>query len=435
LARVGRVAELFAGVGGFRLGLEGSPDHEHPWQMRWPGSGRRRWHVTWSNQWEPASARVQHASACYEDRFSGRGHLNRDFVAAVKDMKKGRLDLPTVDLVVGGFPCQDYSVAKTLGRAVGLAGDKGALWWAIRDFVRLTEPRLVLLENVDRLLKSPAGARGRDFAVILDSLQKLGYQVEWRVVNAASYGYPQRRRRVFLAAQVEGVARRTGANEYVISDGALARALPIEPGEETPEEFDLRRFIRSQRDPEERSPFKNAGMASGGIVWTQTMEPSPHAEVPLGAVLQEHDEVESSFFIARADLDAWRGLKAGKSIQRQHRHSETPYFYSEGAMLFPDPADRPARTILTGEGGVSPSRFKHVIKAGPRKYRRLTPLELERLNGFPDGWTETGMSDSRRAFVMGNALVVGLVHRIGIQMHRDLMAMSKPRAVPLSAAG
>jgi DNA (cytosine-5)-methyltransferase 1 len=86
-------------------------------------------------------------------------------------------------------------------------------------------------------------------------------------------------------------------------------------------------------------------------------------------------------------------------------------------MAFPDLLSNPSRTILTGEGGSSPSRFKHIIKT-KKGYRRLTPVELERLNGFPDNWTSTGadgseISDARRAFFMGNALVVGLIEKVG----------------------
>ena len=82
-------------------------------------------------------------------------------------------------------------------------------------------------------------------------------------------------------------------------------------------------------------------------------------------------------------------------------------------MAFPDALDRPSRTILTGEGGRGASRFKHVIKTADGRYRRLVPDELDRLQGFPRGWTNTGMTDGHRAFCMGNALVVGIPHAIG----------------------
>ena len=86
-------------------------------------------------------------------------------------------------------------------------------------------------------------------------------------------------------------------------------------------------------------------------------------------------------------------------------------------MAFPDNPDMPSRTIITGEGGASPSRFKHVVKTAGGRYRRLTPIELERLNMFPDNHT-AGASDMRRAFLMGNALVTGIVERIGVELLR-----------------
>ena len=159
---VGNVAELFAGVGGFRIGL-----------------ARAGWRTTFSNQWEP-STKVQHASDVYIKQFGEKGHTNID-LAKIESLPRN------IDLLVGGFPCQDYSVAKTLNSSKGLKGKKGVLWWEILRLVRRHKPRFIFLENVDRLLKSPSNQRGRDFAVMLKTLGDQGYLVEWRVVNAAEY--------------------------------------------------------------------------------------------------------------------------------------------------------------------------------------------------------------------------------------------------------
>ena len=106
--------------------------------------------------------------------------------------------MPDHDLLVGGFPCQDYSVAHT--GAQSIEGKKGVLWWSINDIIRAHHPRFILLENLDRLLKSPAKQRGRDFGIILRCLEDEGYLAEWRVINAAEYGNAQRRRRTFIFA-------------------------------------------------------------------------------------------------------------------------------------------------------------------------------------------------------------------------------------------
>ena len=201
-----RAVELFAGVGGFRLGLQ-----------------RAGWSVVWSNQWEP-STRSQHASDCYVAHFGAEGHTNEDISRVLDRVERRGCGLPEHDLLVGGFPCQDYSVARTLNQAAGLIGKKGVLWWEIYRLLRLRQPRFILLENVDRLLKSPATQRGRDFAVMLASLAGLGYTVEWRVVNAADYGFPQRRRRVFIVGE-HTASRIHDPMATLGSDGVLASRL------------------------------------------------------------------------------------------------------------------------------------------------------------------------------------------------------------------
>ena len=117
-------------------------------------------------------------------------------------------------------------------------------------------------------------------------------------------------------------------------------------------------------------------------------------------------------------------MKGAKNIERVHKSSGIPYRYNEGAMAFPDLLTNPSRTILTGEGGTSPSRFKHIIKTA-KGHRRLTPIELERLNGFPDDWSKfdhngNQVSDVKRAFFMGNALVIGLIARVGKEIAKDI---------------
>jgi DNA (cytosine-5)-methyltransferase 1 len=153
-------------------------------------------------------------------------------------------------------------------------------------------------------------------------------------------------------------------------------------------------------------------------VWTRPVDVrSEEKQQTLGDVLVDDDSVPDEFFIPEGQLARWAYLKGPKSEPRVAASGHV-YNYSEGGIAFPDPTDVPSRTILTGEGGTSPSRFKHVVRTGDGRLRRLVPEELEALNGFPPGWTE-GMPDGRRAFMMGNALVVGLVAHIGGQLARD----------------
>lgn len=408
------VAELFAGVGGFRLGLE---------------RASRRFSTTFSSQWEPpGSAAKQFASRCYShpDHFGNEGHSNEDISVVLERVARRQASFGRIDVVVGGFPCQDYSVAKPLSQAEGLVGKKGVLWWQIHRMLHLlardgSQPRWLILENVDRLLKSPSGQRGRDFAVMLASLSDLGYDVEWRVINAADYGFPQKRRRVFIVARPT-TSKSVNGTTRILRTGVLAKAFQVERSD-AGEHIDLPQFelvggldeiSRSFGRGVEKSAFMSAGYVSARKVWT--CGPSPEFDGPnltLASVLVADGEIDESYVIASSALPKWKYCKGAKNEPRVQKRSGFVYNYTEGALPFPDPIDRASRTILTSEGGASPSRSKHVIQMLDGRYRRLTPVELERLNGFPDDWTATGgMTDVQRAFCMGNALVVGLVERI-----------------------
>ena len=404
-----RVIELFAGVGGFRIGLERASN---------------RYRTIWSNQWEPATKR-QDASLVYQRKFGVEGHSNEDIA------KVPSKEIPTADLLVGGFPCQDYSVATTLKRSGGIQGKKGVLWWQIERILRekgYNAPKYLMLENVDRLLKSPAKQRGRDFAIILASLSDLGYCVEWRVINAADYGMPQRRRRTYIVAYREGsclaneaLAALAHPMEWLTRESAEAEACRCKPQDAGISEFNIVGSLAEitnnfNQGDSKNSPFKNAGFMVNRHVCTMDVDPVYRgAQTTLGQIVVDEARVPQEFFIDDAELEEWRYLKGPKNEERtaiDEDGNEFVYHYSEGGMAFPDPLDRPSRTIITGEGGASPSRFKHVILTPSGRYRRLIPLELERLNMFPDNHTDAA-SDGRRAFLMGNALVTGIVERIG----------------------
>ena len=225
-----KTIELFAGVGGFRVGLERANIKENdPFE------------VIWSNQWEP-STKVQHASDVYEKHWGKKNHSSDDIAEVIKrDLKVPKKDreIPVHDLLVGGFPCQDYSVAKTLSRSGGIKGKKGVLWWSIYNILDLMgskAPKYLMLENVDRLLKSPSTQRGRDFAIMLSSLSALGYAAEWRVINAAEYGMPQRRKRVYIMAYRTGtsmnktikqLAKKGKAFDWVSESGIMNEAFKM----------------------------------------------------------------------------------------------------------------------------------------------------------------------------------------------------------------
>lgn len=396
-----RVVELFAGVGGFRVGFERSST---------------LFDTIWANQWEPGQ-KGQWAYKCYVKNFGNPEKCSNEDIATVINK------VPEHDLLCGGFPCQDYSVAHT--GAKGIEGKKGVLWWSINKIVKLRHPNYILLENVDRLLKSPAKQRGRDFGIILRCLMDEGYYVEWRVINGAEYGYAQRRRRVFILAYKKGTKLyselnkrlddENGMRKWILGEGVFGSAFPV----------DIENVVRTKKTDVSgykdlvditdnfSAQFNNSGaMANGKVL---SLETTPIYEHPttLSQII-ENNLVDEHYFISDDKMDKWRYLKGAKKIERTSM-SGFKYIFSEGAIAFPDPLDKPARTMLTSESSLN--RSTHVIE-DPRskKLRKLTPIECERINGFPDNWTNTDMPERQRYFIMGNALVVPIIERIANEL-------------------
>lgn len=393
-----KVIELFAGVGGFRIGLEKT----------------KHFQVVWANQWEP-SRKTQDAFNCYAQQFKDKGkHINKD-VATIPESEIKALD---ADVIVGGFPCQDYSVARTLSGEQGIQGKKGVLFWEIARFVKIKRPKYVLLENVDRLLKSPAKQRGRDFSVMLTIFRDLGYFVEWRAINAADYGQAQRRRRVFIFAYRNDVPfakfqEKEQAEEILHSSGFFAKPFPVlkEASKKHPEKrHELLDDVVEVSDTFE-ARYWNAGIMKHGKVYTAELIPITEEPIKLREILEK--EVDEKYYLNEEKLKKFEYLKGAKKIERVSSTGHK-YTYSEGGMAFPESLDKPGRTMLTSESTVN--RSTHVVK-DKKGYRVLTPVECERLNGFPDDWTNTGMTDRMRYFCMGNALVVGLIERMGSRIY------------------
>lgn len=414
-----KVIELFAGVGGFRIGLERADN--------------KLYKTIWANQWEPAT-KTQHAALVYEKNFGKGSVCNIDINTIPVE------NIPDHDMLVGGFPCQDYSVASTLSRSKGIEGKKGVLWWSIYNILKQKgnrKPSILLLENVDRLLLSPANQRGRDFAIILECLNEMEYIVEWRVINAADYGMPQRRRRTYIVAYLKDSKlgkKFTNHEDWIYKSGIFAKSFPIDDNapkdsinsttlsDETENRLiDITlNFNKSKCD----SPFRKAGVMINGTAYSTDYSPSYDGHyTTLGECMvtgnQKPEDIES-FYISEKDLEKWKYFKGAKREERT-KSNGFKYFYTEGAMVFPDPLDKPSRTIITSEGGTGPDRCRHIIRDDTDRLRRLTPIELERLNMFPDNHTRhPEVSNAKRAFLMGNALVCGIVTKIGEEIKRRL---------------
>ena len=390
------VCELFAGVGGFRLGLERL---------------NTGWETVWFSQWEPG-ARTQWAHECYLAHYGDSPDINGMFHTGEDIGTVDKSSIPDHTLLVGGFPCQDYSVAHPLPSAKGIEGKKGVLWWQIRDTIIAKKPPFCLLENVDRLLKSPAKQKGRDFAVILACLAEQGYSVEWRVINAAQYGAAQRRRRIFVFAYRNNTHYASSMvnkrpSDIITSSGFMAKAFPVKEAGPL-NETELYKDIVDVSD-KFSFQFGNAGLMTYYRVSTTSVVEEEEAPINLGDVLERN--VDERFYIMSDKLSKWTYLKGAKKVPRKSANGHE-YVFSEGPIAFPDPWDRPSRTMLTSESTLN--RSTHVVSdPGTGRLRLLTPVETERLQGFDDDWTNTGMPDRMRYFCMGNALVVPMITRMG----------------------
>lgn len=393
------VVELFAGVGGFRVGLE---------------SATKDFKTVWANQWEPSRV-VQHAFNCYKNHFEQHGGVNE---YSNQDISKVNVDnIPQHTLLVGGFPCQDYSVAST--GAKGIQGKKGVLWWEIERIIKAKSPSFVLLENVDRLLKSPTNQRGRDFGIMLKSFTDNGYNVEWRVINAADYGFQQKRRRIFIFASRINTTYSSifhnSSSEVIAKLGLFAQAFPIDSNltikkhELVGELLDISNDYKYQ--------FGNTGYMHNGTVYDCKTTPNSllvDKQLTLRDMLEPN--VSQNYYLSEQEFTDWEYLKGAKCIDRVSK-SGHEYKFREGAIPFPDNLDIPARTMLTSER--SKNRSSHIVRdPQTNKLRKLTPIECEQINGFPADWTNTGMPESFRYFCMGNALVVNLITRMGIVLDK-----------------
>ena len=403
--------ELFAGVGGFRVGLNNIKGFDKNGHAIEKGP----WKFVWSNQWEP-STKTQHAFDCYNLRFAGDDNSNMDI------SKVNKKDIPDHTLLTGGFPCQDYSVAHSLKGEKGIEGKKGVLWWDINEILKEKRPPFVLLENVDRLLKAPAKQRGQAFGIILRCFADLGYGVQWRVINAADYGHPQKRRRTFIFAfhnttkYYKNFENNIDFSQEDVQKATIFDAFPsdlVYSKQDKKADISVKSY-KTVADVSDKFKFdfENCGYMLDYEIITAKLVANYNGKVKtLGECLDCNNVPDYCY---RTNVKKFEYLKGAKKIERVADNGHK-YFYSEGPVPFPDKLDSPARTMLTSEGTVN--RSSHIIMDPiSKKFRILTPIECERLDEFPDDWTNTGMPEKRRYFMMGNALVCGLIRTIGEQI-------------------
>lgn len=427
-----KIFSMFDGVGGFIVGLNNANPNFYT--------------TIYSNQYEP-SRKSQDAYEVGKYRFPNIEHIPDD-VAQIPNSKFYEMKKNGVNMIVGGFPCQDYSVARSKKNELGIEGKKGTLFWEIIRATRIINPDYLILENVDRLLKSPSTQRGRDFGIMLASFNELGYSIEWRVINAADYSGAQRRRRVFffifnndtpwgkylnqtyanhiITNDASKLNKEIDYSQYIFKDGLFAREFPIKqvPVKKRVKFAYLHGDIKDISD-NFSNKFWNTGIMRYGYYYSIDTEASGE-EKPrtLRDIIQDEDEISEHLYINDAKkLDKFKYLRGSKKIERKAQNGHK-YIFSEGAMSSHDSLDLPARTMLTSEGSINRSTHLLFING---KYRLLSPIEAERLQDFPDDWTKYKLnnngkieevSNTMRMFFMGNALVTSLVTRIGTQLEK-----------------
>lgn len=413
------VVELFAGVGGFRVGLNDIKSFDENDKA----IENRNWKFVWANQFEP-STKAQPAYNCYCTRFGKEHTSNIDIQEEVAHLDEDPDYIPNHSLLVGGFPCQDYSVARSLSGEKGIEGKKGVLFWSIAKILHVKKPPFVLLENVDRLLKSPSKQRGRDFGIMLRTFNDEGYDVEWRVINAAEYGARQRRRRTFIFAWRKDTKYAEAFSDMKIEniiakEGLFARQFPINLIDTPIRTYDVTYYEDTVEMTEKfHANFENTGCMVNGQVVTFKTEPQFKEPIPLKDTLLHN--VDKKFYLNDKQKEKFEYMKGSKRITRTNAAGFT-YNFSEGKIAYPENIDLPSRTMLTSEGTVN--RSSHVVAdLDTGKMRIITPVEAERLQHFPDNWTNTGMTDRQRYFMMGNALVTFIINTLEPRLEEIIKA-------------
>ena len=425
-----KIFSMFDGVGGFIVGLE--------------NSSKEIFKTLYSNQYEP-SRKIQDAYEVGLYRFPNMEHIGTD-VALIPNEKFEEMRKNGVDMIVGGFPCQDYSVARSKKNELGIEGKKGVLFWEIIRATEVIKPKYLILENVDRLLKAPSSQRGRDFAVMLAAFNELGYSVEWRVINAADYGRAQRRRRVFffvfrndtkwgerlhktyesnLPKKATTEERLAQYQSYIFADGLFGRQFPVKDMA-VKKRINANHLIGDIAEVSETfkdGKFWNSGLMTNGYYYTIETDPIVENPITMGDIVVPEDTVDAKYYITGEKLEKFKYLRGAKKITRTSADGHE-YTYAEGGMSEYDSLELPGRTMLTSEGSVN--RSTHLLKINGN-YRLITPIEAERLQDFPDDWTKFKLnakgeveevSDRMRMFFMGNALVTGIVKRIGDELQK-----------------
>jgi len=382
---------LFTGIGGFELGIQKA--HESKFQAT---HSQDRPQDCSHHSSEPSqcdrhplcvgySEIDKYAIGIYESHFPTHRNFGniRNIVAE---------ELPDFGLLCGGFPCQSFSIA---GKRGGFEDTRGTLFFDIARLAKIKRPRLLFLENVKGLLSHDGG---RTFNTIIGTLDELGYDLQWQVLNSKNFGVPQNRERVFIVGHLRGTSRpkvfpfREDGEELGREGHAVRRKVRAD-GEDNGESIADAHGTILQAG-ENRSVYQGAIMSEKNKKWLEDGK-TLSRNFPQGQRVYSADGIATTLASQAGGLGAKTGLYAipvltpDRSTKRQNGRR----FKEDGEESF----------TLTAQD-------KHGVFDG-MKIRRLTPIECERLQGFPDNWT-VGVSDTQRYKTLGNAVTVNVIKAI-----------------------
>jgi len=380
-----KVVELFAGIGGFRYGLERCSIENQRQEDKGIGIEARQFEqqhnfstdgftCVWANEWDKYACQV------YRKNFGEKELHEGDITKIIAD------DIPDHDLLCGGFPCQAFSIA---GKRKGFEDTRGTLFFDIARILRAKRPRMLLLENVKGLLSHD---RGRTFQIILQTLDELGYDLQWQVLNSKNFGVPQNRERVFIIGHLRGTSR--------------PEIFPIRESNQISNEQDNsnERWAQAEYSTTLRGSNMKADNTFINVIDKKGKPKNKDYAATLSGGAHSggnHSDMDL--------LEITKNQSQGCTIpvltpDRINKRQNGRRFKEDGEPAF----------TLTGQD-------KHGIYNGT-SIRRLTPTECERLQGFPDGWTTLGIdkkgkeveiSDSQRYKMLGNAVTTNVIHEIG----------------------
>ena len=304
--------------------------------------------------------------------------------------------LPDFDMLVGGFPCQAFSIA---GKRRGFEDTRGTLFFEIARIFKVKSPKPVVLENVKGLLNHD---KGKTFRVIIQTLEELGYDVQWMVLNSKFFGVPQNRERVFIIGSIRGTSRpeilpfreiNKETNELQGQQANTVKARYVAIGDRsyiTESKFNAQGYRVRTTDDVSCTLQGQAGDigAKTGLYAIPVLTPDRENKRQNGRRFKE--DGEPSFTLTGQDVH-------GVMIQSHSPRTNDPKKGGSGPLI-------------SGEHSFTKDRTPHNVIMG-MKIRRLTPIECERLQGFPDGWTED-VSDTQRYKQMGNAVTVNDIREI-----------------------